>query len=116
MKNGKHLLTDVTSFYETVTNEFHKKVMFEWEEKLKYYLKDNLKQFGYEFKNDNEFVDFCKSRVNRVCFEDQPNYYEFYIDYINEKNKGKIIGCYSDNVKFVNDGNKVTSIYVKSLG
>jgi len=115
---AKQVLADalVPSFYETVMNDFHRKVMSEWEEKLKAYLKENLKQFGYEFENDMEFLDFCKRRVNRLCFEDKPNYYEFYIDYVNEGNTGKFIGCCSDKVEFVNEGNKMTAIVGKSIG
>ena len=114
----KQVLADalVPSFYETVMNDFHRKVMSEWEEKLKAYLKENLKQFGYEFENDNEFLDFCKRRVNRLCFEDKRNYYEFYLDYVNEENAGKFIGCYSDKVEFVNEGSKITAIVGKSIG
>lgn len=113
---AKQVLADalVPSFYETVINDFHRKVMSEWEEKLKAYLKENLKQFGYEFESDNEFLEFCKRRVNRLCFEDKPNYYEFYLDYVNEENTGKFIGCCSDKVEFVNEVNKMTAIVGKS--
>lgn len=114
---AKQMLGDALSFQQTIMNDFTQKAWSEWEQKLKAYLKDNLKQFGYEFATDDEFLNFCKERVNRICFEDNPNYYEFYLDYVNEENTGKLIGACSDEIEFVNDfeNNKITVIIGKSI-
>lgn len=107
-KEENNFLATTLYSYDNLIMDLHKNAIAEWEEKLKVYLKENLKQFGYDFENDNEFLDFCKIRVNRLCFEDKPNYYEFYLDYVNEENTGKLIGCCSDNIDFINNGDKTT--------
>lgn len=99
-----------------IMNEFRRKVSAELEEKLKTYFKENLSQLGYVFSDDTEFIDLFKNRVNRLSFEDKPNYYEFYLDFVDIGNKGKFIGCYSDKVEFVNEGSKITAIIGKSIG
>jgi len=96
-------------------DEFYRKIWSEFEEKLKRYLKDNLLEFGFEFQNDNDFIEFIQSRVNRIWFEDKPCYYEFYLDFINAENKGKFIGSYSDAIEIVNEGNRITAIIGKKL-
>jgi hypothetical protein len=100
----------IPSYIKSVINDFHKKTTAEWEEKLKAYLKENLNQIGYKFENDNHFLDFCKRRVIRLSFQNQPNYYEFFLDFVNEENTGTFIGCCSDKVEFVNEGITLTVI------
>lgn len=100
----------VPSFYENVMNDFQRKVIDERDFHLQVYLRENLKQFGYEFGDKNEFLEFCGTRVCAVSFEDKPNYFEFFIDYVNEENRGKLIGACSYNVEFVNEFNKITAI------
>jgi len=67
-------------------------------DRLSSYLRKNLSDTGYEFKSDSEYLEFVKSRITRVGFEDKPDYYEFYIDR-SEHDDGFLIGCYSSKVQ-----------------
>lgn len=95
---------------------FYRKNRLGFEDKLKDYLKNNLKQFGFEFTADADFISFCKERVSRIAFSEPKKYYEFYLDYIDLNNTGKMIGCYSENVEYKNEGSKITVQIEYSLG
>jgi hypothetical protein len=96
-------------YCQTHSRGFSKKIIAEWNENLKNYLKKNLRELGFEFDSDFSFYDFCK-RINRVSFIDKPNYYEFYLDYIDKENNGVFIGSYSDKIEIKHEGNKITAI------
>ena len=96
---------------ERVIEDFHKRITFEWEEKLKAFLRRNLGQLGYVFKSDPEFVAFCAKRVKRAAFADKPNYYEFFLDHSSQENPGKFIGCCDSSMRFIYEGEgKITAI------
>jgi hypothetical protein len=94
---------------DQIVKDFHKKVLSEFELRLKSYLKKNLSQIGYQFSTEPEFLNFCKERITRSAFAGDPNYYEFYLDFVNEENCGTLIGSYSDKIDFKMEGNKVTA-------
>jgi hypothetical protein len=91
-----YVLSGLANLYETFMNDIHRKATAEWDTKLKAYIQDNLKQFGYSFEIDAEFFEFCKNRVHRIVFDKNPNYYEFYLDFVDADNKGTFIGSCSD--------------------
>lgn len=97
------------SCQDKVISSFFEKMTLELEDKLQYYIKNKLIELGYEFKNDKEFFEFCKDRIRRICFEDHPNYYEFYLDYINPQNRGTLIVTYSSEINFTDTGCNITS-------
>ncbi|MNS03106.1 hypothetical protein D3C72_344340 [compost metagenome] len=74
----------------SVSNEFDKR--------LEQYVVENLNKIGYVFEDNTAFYDFLKERMFRLGFDDKPHYYEFYIDFVDEKNRGTFVGSYSDNV------------------
>lgn len=77
--------------------------------KLEEYIKNNLAHLGYEFASQIEFYDFCTKRITRVSSINDPHYYDFYLDIMKE-NGGTLIGGYSDKVKIIDKGKKVTAI------
>ena len=108
-------LGSLPNFHDTFMKDMYRKLTAEWDAKLKDYIQDNLKQFGYTFETDAEFFEFCKNRVHRIAFEDNPNYYEFYFDYVDADDKGNFIGACSDKIDFKMDGNTATVTIGKSI-
>lgn len=98
-----------SSYMETIIRDLQKKAVDEWEIKLKSFLKENLKEFGYEFDSDADFVSFCKTRITLLDFVGGTNYHELYLDYINEENKGEFICSYADDYEMTMDGHTVTA-------
>lgn len=89
----------IQDFHNAHIDNIIRKAVSDWSEKLKTYLLNNLKQFGYHFQNDTDFFDFCQSRIRRITFEENRNKYEFYLDFVDDKNKGTLIGGYSNEEK-----------------
>ena len=109
-------LGSLPNFYDTFMKDMYRKVTAEWDAKLKAYIQDNLKQFGHTFETDTEFFEFCKNRVQRIGFENKPSEWEFYLDYVDAENTGKLIGICSDKIDFKMDGNTATVTIGKSIG
>ena len=109
-------LGSLPSFHDTFMNEMYRKVTAEWDAKLKVYIQENLKQFGYAFETESEFFEFCKNRVQRIGFENKPSEWEFYLDYVDAENTGKLIGICSDKIDFKMEGNTATITIGKSIG
>jgi len=109
-------LGSLPNLHETFMNDLYRKVTSEWDEKLKDYIQHNLKQFGFYFKTDAEFYGFCKNRVHRIGFENKPNEWKIYLDYVDAQNTGKLIGIYSDEIDFKMDGNSYTVTIGRSTG
>lgn len=109
-------LGSLPNFHETFMNDMYRKVTAEWDAKLKAYIQDNLKQFGYFFDTDAEFFEFCKNRVHRIGFEHKPNEWEFYLDYVDAENMGKLIGICSDKIDLKMDGTSASVTIGKSIG
>jgi hypothetical protein len=93
-----------------VIGELQRKMVYKFDNKLEDYVKRNLSQLGHEFSSKVYFHDFCKKRITRASFVNDPHCYDIYLDYVSEENRGTLIGCYSDKFKIVNEGNKVTAI------
>jgi len=108
-------LGSLENFHDTFMKDMYRKVTAEWDAKLKAYIQKNLKEFGYSFQSDAEFFDFCKNRVHRIVFEENPNDYEFYLDFVDADNKGTLIGLCSDKIDFKMDGNTATVTIGKSI-
>ena len=106
---------DLLSMSQQVINDMYKKVYHEWEAKLKAYLLKNLEELGYVFETEPEFFEFCKNRIHRISFEEKPNEYEFYLDYIDIDNIGTFIGGCCDKIDFKMNDNTVTVTIGKSL-
>ncbi len=94
---------------KNITEEFYKKSRKNFEEKIKAYLKDNLRKIGYIFKNDADFTEFVKQYVTRVGYAQRPNYYEFYFNKTSQQEKAILIGRYFETSKITYSGNKVTA-------
>lgn len=104
-------IPDYVGLKEFIGNEIVRKAVKKQNSKLKEYLINNLSQLGYSFSSDDEFHFFLSQRVHRITFEDQPNYYEFYIDFVDYDNKGSLFGIYSDKIQIQSseDGFTVTA-------
>jgi hypothetical protein len=109
-------LGSLPNFHEKFMKDMYRKVTAEWDAKLKAYIQENLKQFGYAFETEAEFFEFCKNRVHRIGFENKPNEWEFYLDYVDAENTGKLIGICSDKIDFKMEGNTATVTIGKSIG
>lgn len=82
-----------------------------FEEHLTNYLTDNLKRLGYKFYSMEQLINFCKERVHRVSFKDNPDEIRFYLDYISENEIGTYIGAYCNKTSVKYEGNTVTAIF-----
>jgi len=102
------------NFHDTFMKDMYRKVTAEWDAKLKTYIQKNLAEFDYTFSNDEDFFEFCKKRVHR--FENKPNEWEFYLDYVGIEDTGKLIGICSNKIDFKMDGNTATATIGKSIG
>jgi len=71
--------------------------------------KSKLKNLGFEFNTENEFINFCISRIQKIQYENKPNYFELYLDYKSNTQKGTLILFGNDDIKIdsIKDG-KVT--------
>jgi len=103
------------SLQEIFMQDVHRKLIEEWDAKLKAYIEANLKQLGFNFETDAEFFEFCKNRIHRIGFENKPNEWEFYLDYVDAENTGKLIGICSDKIDFKIDGSTATVTIGKIL-
>ena len=108
-------LGSLPSFHDTFMKDMYRKVTSEWDAKLKDYIQDNLKQFGHNFEDDTDFFEFCKNRIHRLAFTENPNYYEFYLDFVDADNKGTFIGSCSDKIDFKMEGNTATITIGRSI-
>lgn len=95
------------SLYEKRMLDVHKKIWSDFDNYLRAYITKNLKELGYEFTSETDFIAFIQKRVTRISFEDKPNEFEIYLDFVDFDNKGTLVGIYSDNVDFSFEGNTV---------
>lgn len=102
------------SIMEQVQRDFIQKALRGFDNHLKNYVTKNLKELGFEFSTESEFIDFVSKRVQRIGFENRPNEWELYVDYQTENQK--LIGIYNDNVSFSYEGSKVTATFGRSIG
>lgn len=116
---AKQLLGDASgdfwSLHEQIMSDFHKKVWSDFDKKLREYVTKHLNDLGYQFGTEDEFIEFVKTRLHRIGFEDKPHYYELYLDFVDNENKGTFIGSYSDNVDISWNGNTVTATIGRSI-
>ena len=56
------------SFLETVQNEFIRKASKDFDNHLKNYVTKNLKELGFEFQSEDDFIQFVSKRVTRIGF------------------------------------------------
>lgn len=92
---------------QILTTEVHQKLLAEFENTLKSYIQNNLKELGFEFKNDPEFFDFLSKRVQQIAFDERPHYYELHLDFGTENQK--LIGIYGDEIVLSKEGSKFTA-------
>lgn len=116
---AKPVLGDVSGLFpqmsvlEMVQNEFIRKASKDFDSHLKNYVTKNLKELGFEFQSEDDFIQFVSKRVTRIGFEDKPNEYELYVDY--QTDNQKLIGIYNDKVSFDYEGNKVTATFGRNI-
>lgn len=108
-------LSALPNLSDTIMIDMIKKLSTEWDTKLKTYIQDNLKKFGHTFETEIKFFDFCKIRVYRLAFTDNPHYFEFYLDFIDPNNRGTFIGSCSEKIDFKIEGNTATVMIGKDL-
>jgi hypothetical protein len=94
--------------HNNLVSDIIRKAAEKFDSHLESYLKESLKQFGYEFESQSDFYEFCKARLHRIGFGHKSNYYELYLDYKDAENKGPLVGCYSHDISLDMQGNKMT--------
>jgi hypothetical protein len=87
-------------FQQTLIDSQMQEISKQFDEKLKLYVMANLAKLGYIFKSDSELFEFASKRITRIKFESKPFYTELYLDFVDENNRGKLIGFYSDNTEY----------------
>lgn len=101
------------SLMDSIMKDFYKKSSQEFDDHLKNYVIKNLKEFGFEFTSDKDFLDFVSKRITRIGYQNKPNEWELILDYGCENQK--LIGLYNDKVTFSNEGSKVTATFGRSF-
>jgi hypothetical protein len=102
------------SLMGSVMQDFHKKACSHFDNHIKNYVTKNLKDLGFEFSSEAEFVDFISERVTRINHSANPIGWQLWLD-INTDNK-KMIGIYYDKVSFTYDGTKITATFGINVG
>ena len=74
-------------------------------DRLSSYIIENLKELGFEFKDDSDLLDFVSKRVVRVNSLENPNEWRLYVDY--ETKDQKLFGIYNDSVSFSYEDSKI---------
>ena len=91
----------VISNIHNLIDSIHQKAINDFSEHLKNYLIANLKELGHEFKNDIEFIEFCKKRITRnQTNEYNKNEHLLFLDYKSKDEPGYLVGIYSDEINF----------------
>lgn len=90
-----------------VMSEFYNRAVNQFDQKLREYIKTNLKELGFDFNTDEEMNEFASNRIHRISFVDQ-HYHEIYLDYVDNDNKGILIGCYHDRMESSFENGKLT--------
>lgn len=98
----------------TIQNEFMAKVSKGFDNHLKNYVTINLKQLGFEFDSEADFIDFIAKRVTRIGFQNKPNEWELYLDYQTENQK--LIGLYNDKATYSYEGSSCSVVFGRQLG
>lgn len=99
-------------FINTVTEDFYRESIEHFDNKIKEYVVNNLKDIGYTFKSDLDFLEFAKDRIKLVSFLQKPNYFEFWLDL--ETNPIEICS-YSNKTYFEINGSTVTAKFETDL-
>lgn len=89
--------------------ELFSKLMREWEEELKAYLRKNLSEIGYEFSSDAEFMVFAKERITKVGSVHHAGEYIIFLDFVDLDNPGIEIGSYDTSFSINNSGDRFTA-------
>ncbi len=89
--------------------ELFSKLMREWEEELKAYLRKNLSEIGYEFTSDAEFMEFAKKRITKVGSVYHPGEYILFLDFVDLDNPGVEIGSYDTSFSIKESGDSLTA-------
>ena len=108
-------LGDLLSLHESTMFEMQKKIWKDFDNHLRNYVTKNLKELGYEFISETDFIVFIQKRVTIISFECKPNEFEIYLDFVDYENRGTLIGIYSDKVDFSCDGNTVKATIGRSI-
>lgn len=94
------------SVMEIVQQDFIRKASKDFDNHVKNYVTKNLKELGFEFQSEDDFIQFVSKRVHRIGFENRPNEWELYVDY--QSSNQKFIGSYNDKKCISYDGSKLT--------
>src|SRR5690606_423610 len=97
-----------------IKTELLSKLMREWEEALKAYLRKNLSEIGHKFVSDDEFMEFAKERITKVASVYHPGEYILFLDFVNLDNPGIEIGSYDTSFSIKNSGYSFTATIGKS--
>lgn len=71
--------------------------------------KKKLKNLGFEFNTENDFINFCLTRIQKVQYDNKPHYFELYLDYQSNTKKGTLLLFGNDNIQIQDiENGKVT--------
>jgi valyl-tRNA synthetase len=90
---------------DSIMKQHIAKLTNEWDNKLKNFITEKLNNLGYHFDSESEFLTFVSKMVSK--FSTQHNLmYHFYLDFIDDKNKGIHLGSASRDTLIEWDGNR----------
>ena len=61
--------------------------------------KQRLHTYGFSFDTENDFINFCISRIQKIQYENKENYFELYLDYKSINDKGTLLLFGNDNIQ-----------------
>tara|TARA_R110000772_G_scaffold139616_7_gene248759 strand:+ start:491 stop:862 length:372 start_codon:yes stop_codon:yes gene_type:complete len=94
-----------------LVNELQQKVIDDFVTKYDKHIleqtRSRLESKGYTFKDGQDFIDFCCANIQRVNYDDKPNYFELYLGYKGSDDKGYLIlfGNENINIQDISNGN-----------
>lgn len=100
LKQFKEQPISLTRYME---DELFNKTRDSFEEGLKANVISNLRRLGFSFRSDEEFLNFCKYRITRIAFDEDPNCYDIYLDFKDENDRGVLITTYCHKVTIDRD-------------
>lgn len=97
------------SLIRDIQDRLYTETMRKVEKEIEIRLKDKLNKLGYIFDSQNHFLEFCRNRVTRALIQNTPNWtrYKFFLDYIDDKNKGTFLVGYEFNTDFDMENNQI---------
>ena len=102
-KDKTKKLTDI------IEQSIHDDLVIRYDKHILEQTKVRLESKGYTFQDEQDFIEFCLGNIQKVHYDNKPDYFELYLGYKGDSDKGTLILFGQEDIKVqsVNNG-KVT--------